>query len=307
MGNIRESMSDQPTMASIPVPSAFEAATFTLRVIEGPDSGRELVVDASQPARVLVGKSPACDLKLADPHVSRRHFSLELLGRRLRLRDLGSTNGTFVDGVGVVDGYLRGGEVVRVGGTALAVAETGAIKAVLLSSEVQFARMLGGSTAMRRLYPLCKRLAAADVPVVIEGETGTGKEQLAEALHEQGPRASQPFVVFDCTAVAPNLIESELFGHERGAFTGSVATRRGVFERANGGSLLIDEIGDLPAELQPKLLRAIERSEITRVGGEQPIKVDVRLLFATRRDLDRQVQLGQFRDDLFHRVAVTRI
>jgi two-component system response regulator HydG len=307
MSNPRDSMSDQPTMANVPVPAKFEAATFTLRVIEGPDTGMELVLEPSQPARLLVGKSPACDLKLSDPHVSRRHFSLELLGRRLRLRDHGSTNGTFIDGIGVVDGFLRGGEVIRVGSTAMAVAESGALQTIPLTSAFQFGRVLGCSTAMRRLYPLCERLAASNVPVVIEGETGTGKEQLAEALHEASPRASQPFVVFDCTAVAPSLIESELFGHERGAFTGSVASRRGVFERANGGTLLIDEIGDLPTELQPKLLRAIERGEVTRVGGEQAIRVDVRLLFATRRDLDRQVQLGQFRDDLFHRVAVTRI
>jgi len=307
MGNIRESMSDQPTMANIVSPTSFSAATFLLKVIEGPDTGKELAVDGTKPVRLLVGKSPACDLMLADPQVSRRHLSLELVGRRLRMRDLGSTNGTFVDGVAVLDGYLRGGEVVRVGGSALSVVESGQLTEVPLPMDSQFGRVLGASTAMRRLYPLCARLAASDVPVVIEGETGTGKEQLAEALHEQGPRAAQPFVVFDCTAVAPNLIESELFGHERGAFTGSVASRRGVFERADGGTLLIDEIGDLPAELQPKLLRAIERAEITRVGGERAIKVNVRLLFATRRDLDRQVQLGQFRDDLFHRVAVTRI
>jgi DNA-binding NtrC family response regulator len=160
---------------------------------------------------------------------------------------------------------------------------------------------------MRRLYPLCQRLSTSDVPVVIEGETGTGKEQLAEALHEESQRNSGPFAVFDCTAVAPSLIESELFGHEKGAFTGSVGTRKGVFERAHGGTLLIDEIGDLPLELQPKLLRAIERSAVTRVGGDRPISVDVRLLAATRRNLDREVQLGRFRDDLFHRIAVTRV
>src|SRR5262249_21894057 len=137
--------------------------------------------------------------------------------------------------------------------------------------------------------------------------TGTGKEVLAEALHEEGPRGSEPFVVFDCTAVPPNLIESELFGHERGAFTGALSARKGVFEQADGGTLLIDEIGDLDLALQPKLLRALERSEVRRVGGNQSIRVDVRLLCATRRDLDREVQAGRFRDDLFHRLAVTRI
>jgi DNA-binding NtrC family response regulator len=160
---------------------------------------------------------------------------------------------------------------------------------------------------MRQIYPLCERLAAASVPVIIEGETGTGKEVLAEALHEQGPRASGPFVVFDCTAVAPSLLEAELFGHERGAFTGATSARKGVFEQAHKGTLLIDEIGDLDLALQPKLLRAIERSEVRRVGGAGPIRVDVRILAATRRDLDREVQIGRFRDDLFHRLAVGRI
>ena len=160
---------------------------------------------------------------------------------------------------------------------------------------------------MRRLYGLCERLAASDVPIVIEGETGTGKEVLAEALHEASGRASGPFVVFDCTAVPPNLVESELFGHERGAFTGAVAQRKGVFEQAHGGTLLIDEIGDLDPTLQPKLLRAIERSEVRRVGGDRWVRADVRIIAATRRDLDHAVQEGRFRDDLFFRLAVGRI
>src|SRR4029077_3366536 len=129
---------------------------------------------------------------------------------------------------------------------------------------------------------------------VIEGETGTGKEVLAEALHEAGPRAARACVVFDCTAVSSPLIESELFGHERGAFTGAVNQRKGVFEQAHGGTLLIDEIGDLDLSLQPKLLRAIERGEIRRVGGDGWLRVDVRVLAATRRDLDREVQAGRF-------------
>jgi DNA-binding NtrC family response regulator len=143
--------------------------------------------------------------------------------------------------------------------------------------------------------------------VVVEGETGTGKERLAEALHEEGPRANGPFVVFDCTAAPPNLLESALFGHEKGAFTGAVQARKGVFEQADKGTLLIDEIGDLDLPLQSKLLRAIERSEIQRVGGTGFVRVDVRVIAATRRDLDREVQAGRFRDDLFFRLAVARI
>jgi DNA-binding NtrC family response regulator len=145
------------------------------------------------------------------------------------------------------------------------------------------------------------------VPVIIEGETGTGKEVLAESLHEMGPRAAGPFVVFDCTAVPPNLVESALFGHERGSFTGATEGRRGVFEDAHGGTLLLDEIGDLELSLQAKLLRAIERREVQRIGYNRWIKVDVRVLSATRRDLDREIQAGRFRDDLFFRLAVARV
>jgi two-component system, NtrC family, response regulator HydG len=170
-----------------------------------------------------------------------------------------------------------------------------------------FGRIVGASPAMRRLYPLCQRLSVAEVPLVIEGETGSGKEVLAESIHECGPRSQRPFVVFDCTAVAPSLVESALFGHARGAFTGAVAARRGALEAAEGGTLLIDEIGDLDLSLQAKLLRAIERREIQRVGTEGWSRVDVRVLAATRRNLEAEVRAGRFRDDLFFRLVVARI
>jgi transcriptional regulator with GAF, ATPase, and Fis domain len=278
-----------------------------LVVVEGPDRGQTFPIDGSAPSRMLIGQSPACDIRLADREVSRRHAALELAGRHLRITDLGSTNGTFVDGVRIVEVYLRDGEIIRVGSTAFRVDQSGARQGARISQATSFGSVVGSSVEMRRLYPLCERLAASSVPVVIEGETGTGKEALAESLHDQGPRASGPFVVFDCTAVPASLIESELFGHERGAFTGAVSTRVGFFEQAQGGTIFIDEIGDLDLSLQPKLLRALERSEIRRVGGDRSVRVDVRVLAATRRDLDREVQAGRFRDDLFHRLAVTRI
>ena len=176
-----------------------------------------------------------------------------------------------------------------------------------LSLSRGFGRVVGGSPDMRKLYPLCERIARSDVSVVIEGESGTGKEVLAEALHEASARAGAPFIVFDCTTVAANLVESELFGHERGAFTGAVSSRRGVFEQAQGGTLFLDEIGELELPLQAKLLRALERREVRRVGGDTWIKIDARILAATRRDLDREVQEGRFRDDLFFRLNVARI
>jgi len=160
---------------------------------------------------------------------------------------------------------------------------------------------------MRALFRLCERLAHSDVPVIIEGETGTGKEIIAQSIHEAGRRSSGPFVIFDCTTVPPSLVESALFGHEKGAFTGAVAPRTGVFEQADGGTLLLDEIGDLDLALQAKLLRAIERSEVQRVGGVGWTRVNVRILCATRRDLQREIHEGRFRDDLYFRLAVARV
>jgi DNA-binding NtrC family response regulator len=283
------------------------SASFRLLVTEGADRGVQVEVTPDLPARLLLGKGPACDVQLKDPEASRRHAALDVVGQRLSLTDLDSTNGTFVNGLCVSKAFLAGGEQITIGSTVLRVELVTEAASAAIPFRDHFGRVSGASLPMRRLYALCDRLALTEVPVVIEGETGTGKEQLAEALHEVGPRAQGPFVVFDCTAVTPNLIESELFGHERGAFTGSVGVHRGVFERASGGTLLVDEIGDLPGALQAKLLRAIQRSQVTRVGGEKALDVDVRLLFATRRDLDKEVQDGRFRDDLFHRIAVARI
>jgi transcriptional regulator with GAF, ATPase, and Fis domain len=308
MGGARESAGEGTATIPRPKidPSLTAAATYRLLVVDGPDRGKSLGLDGTQPSSILIGQSPVCAMQLSDPMVSRRHLALDHRGRRLHLLDLASTNGTAVNGVAVADVFLAGGETIRIGETAIKVELEAAATAVPLTSAVRFGRVVGASATMRRLYPLCQRLAMSSIPVVVEGQTGTGKELLAESIHEQSPRAAGPFVVFDCTAVPPSLVESDLFGHERGAFTGAVGARRGVFEQADGGTLLIDEIGDLDPTLQPKLLRAIERSEIRRVGGERPIRVDVRVLCATRRDLDREVQAGRFRDDLFHRLAVGR-
>jgi DNA-binding NtrC family response regulator len=279
---------------------------FVISVTEGPDRGSRYTLDRDHASRMLIGQSPACDLRLTDREVSRRHASLEFSGDGLRIVDSASTNGTFVDRVKIREAELLGGEIVRIGSTVLSIEPAVSALSPPLSAE-GFGKILGASPEMQRLYPLCERLTASNVPVIIEGETGTGKEVLAESIHEMGPRAAQPFLVYDCTTAPPSLVESDLFGHERGAFTGAVGSRNGVFQEADGGTLLIDEIGDLDLALQAKLLRAIERSEVRRVGSNKWIKVDVRILAATRRDLDREVQAGRFRDDLFHRLAVARI
>jgi transcriptional regulator with GAF, ATPase, and Fis domain len=288
--------------------SATPIERLRVAVVEGPDAGQVFDLDASAPSRLLVGTGPACFIKLTDPTVSRRHAAFEPTAKgAYRLNDLGSTNGTVVDGVRIGEAFVRGGEHIRFGSTTVRLETTHArADGPSLPNTMRFGRTFGASIAMRRLYPLCERLATARVPVVIEGETGTGKEVLAESLHEVGGSRG-PFVVFDCTTVSPHLVEAELFGHVRGAFTGADRHRAGVFEEADGGTLLIDEIGDLEVSLQAKLLRVIDRGELRRVGAQQTTRVDVRVLAATRRDLDKEVAAGRFRDDLFHRLAVARI
>ena len=291
-------------------PEAAPTVGFDLEVVSGPDQGKRLGIGGIGSARVLVGTSPVCDLVLTDERVSRRHLGLSIEGTTLRVDDLQSTNGTFANEIRVAGAFLRGGETITIGKTLLLVTLVAAAEGAQnekLTRAVSFGRVLGTSPKMQRVYAFARKIAASDISCTIEGETGTGKEQLAEAIHDESKRAKGPFIVFDCTALPGTLMESALFGHEKGSFTGASATRRGVFEQADGGTLFIDEIGDLDISLQPKLLRAIQRGETQRVGGNGWIKSNVRILAATRRDLDHEVQEGRFRDDLFFRLAVARI
>lgn len=279
---------------------------FVVDIVEGIDAGKRIELDGSEAGRVLIGTSAACALRLSDPAVSRRHLALEWIDGALVATDEQSRNGTLVDHVSILGAKLAGGEVIRIGGSSLRVSRSGAEVAEIVT-DVRFGKMVGASLEIRRLYGFLRKIAATDLSVLIEGETGTGKEVLAESIHEEGPRSAGPFVVFDCTTVAPNLLESELFGHERGAFTGADTTRKGPFEEADGGTLFIDEIGELDLNLQQKLLRVVERGEFKRVGSDKWRKANVRILAATRRDLDKAVQAGRFRDDLFHRLALCRV
>jgi len=269
---------------------------YTLVVIEGPDRGKRFALDPAQPTPILVGQGPACGIRLSDREVSRRHVKIDASGRKVRVTDLGSTNGTFIDGVPIVEAYLAPDAVVRIGATALQVTSgPAAPSASSSSSATSFGRTFGASPEMRRLYPLCERLAASGAPVIVEGEAGTGKEVLAESLHEMGARAGAPFVVFDCAATPAGRAEEELFG----------GASKGVFEQAHQGTLLLDEIGELDVGVQSKLFRALERAEVTRAGARVP--VDVRVIVATRRDLDHETESGRFREDLLQHLAVARV
>jgi DNA-binding NtrC family response regulator len=260
-------------------------------VVDGPSSGKSFLVDASLESRPLVGTSPACSIRLVDQHVSRRHLALELVGDRLRVQELGSTNGTTVNGVAIVEVLLAGGELLRLGETTLRVEHAGMTEPAV-SEATSFGRMIGVSVEMRKVFALCERLARSQVPVVIEGETGVGKELLAESIHPGGP-----FVVFDGSLIPEGMVERALFGE----------STPGLFEQAHGGTLLIDEPAELDVEVQRKLLRAVERGEIQPVGSDRARTVNVRVIATSRADLDKAVDEGRLREDFYFRLAVARV
>jgi transcriptional regulator with PAS, ATPase and Fis domain len=287
--------------------SQDSVSDFALTLMVGDSPIQSWPILGSAASRTYVGSSEACAIRLNDSRVSRRHAALSGTPLGLKVEDLESTKGTWVNGIRVLGAVLRGGEQITLGDTTLRVDPVSGPKPAFAPAIVRFGRVLGASLAMRRIHPICERVAQSDVSVLIEGETGCGKEVLAEALHAKSARAAGPFIIFDCTTIAPNLLETTLFGHEKGAFTGAVGARPGVFELASGGTLFIDEIGDLDVALQAKLLRALQSSQVQRVGSTQWIPTNVRIISATRRDLEKQIQLGQFRDDLYFRLVVARI
>ncbi len=256
---------------------------------------------------VVFGTHASADIVIADPHVSRLHARVDVEDQDYVLRDLGSTNGTRVHGVRIREACLDDGAVFQLGSTQIRFRVVGQPFEIALAKEETFEGLIGRSIAMRELFAICERCAPSDAAVIIQGETGTGKELVARAIHVRSRRRDKPLVVLDCAAIPPQLIESELFGHERGAFTGATSTRIGVFERADGGTVFLDELGELAPELQPKLLRCLETGEFTRVGGDRPIRVDVRAIAATNRDLQRMIAENRFRADLYYRLAVIRI
>ncbi|MEJ7601705.1 MAG: sigma 54-interacting transcriptional regulator [Kofleriaceae bacterium] len=285
-------------------PIAIQIRGFALVIQSGPRAGTTIRGDKRS---LLIGTHASADVVLEDPLVSRLHARLDVEADDCVLRDLGSTNGTRINGVRIRAVCLDDGAEIDVGGTKLVFKLVDEPFEIQLAQEDKFEGLLGNSVAMRELFALCARVAPTDAPVIIQGETGTGKDLVARAIHRRSLRQDKPFVVLDCAAIPPNLIESELFGHEKGSFTGATATRTGVFERAEGGTVFLDELGELAIELQPKLLRCLETGVITRVGGEKPIEVDFRAIAATNRDLPRMITENRFRADLFYRLAVIRL
>jgi transcriptional regulator with GAF, ATPase, and Fis domain len=257
--------------------------------------------------KLRIGKAADNDLVLADDTVSRHHCELTRGAEGVHVRDLGSTNGTKVQGARVSDAVVQPGVVLKVGEIEIALRPAVRSVEVMPSEKTSFGAAIGHSLAMRGIFGILERIAPTDATVLLEGETGTGKDVLARAIWSESARAQGPFVVVDCGAVSYSLLESELFGHERGAFTGAVAARQGAFEMADGGTVFLDEIGELPLDVQPKLLRVLETKEFRRVGGNKTMKTNVRVLAATKRNLQREVQGGKFREDLYFRLAVVPI
>jgi DNA-binding NtrC family response regulator len=251
-----------------------------------------------------IGTHSSNDVVLRDPAVSRFHCKLTYESSRWRLQDSGSLNGTLLDDVRVRDADLGDQGVIALGDSVLHLRASEGIEVPLPNVE-SFGSLLGASVPMRKLFAFLEKVAGSEINVLIEGESGTGKELVAAEIVQHGPRAESPFVIVDCGAISPNLVESELFGHVQGAFTGAERERIGAFETANTGTVFLDEIGELPLELQPKFVRALESREIRRLGETKARKVDVRVIAATNRDLEREVNKGRFREDLYFRLAVT--
>ncbi|MDP6931992.1 MAG: sigma 54-interacting transcriptional regulator [Myxococcota bacterium] len=270
----------------------------------GADSGQSWQIDRDF---ILIGSLPDGDVVLTDPTVSRQHAEIARTKGGVVLRDLGSTNGTYVGSVKVKEVFLGVDMRFKVGRTELIFAADDEVIDVEPSTADRFEDLVGASVNMRQVFSILERIAPTDLTVLITGETGTGKELASRAVHNRSNRKKGPFVVFDCGAAPENLVESELFGHNRGAFTGAVSARPGVFELASGGTIFLDEIGELPLELQPKLLRVLEQREVRRIGGSRTNSVDVRIVAATNRNLREEVEAGRFREDLYYRLNVVRV
>jgi DNA-binding NtrC family response regulator len=276
-----------------------------ITVEAGPDAGAQHAPEDA--ASIAIGTSADNAIVLTDPVVSRYHLELRRTASGVEIVDLGSRNGTWIGGLRIERAIIPAGTRLKVGDTTIVVDDAGSSVAPPLTEAPRPPDLVGESEGIREVARLVHKLARVDSSVLIQGETGTGKEVVARALHEASPRRTGELVVVDCGSMPATLISSILFGHEKGSFTGADQRRAGAFERAQGGTVLLDEIGELPLEVQPALLGVLERRAFTRVGGAQSISVDVRILAATHRDLRAEVNAGRFRADLYYRLAVAKI
>ena len=302
--HVPDTMTKTLYLRSADAENSLSVRNFKLLIVNGQHQGRELKVNKE---RFTIGSGPANDLIIEDATVSRAHCEIQSTSAGYAIRDLGSTNGTNIQGVRVSEAFLMPGTEFQIGNTRIVFCPLQESTEYALSSRNDFGDIIGGSVPMRRLYHIAETYARTDATILIEGETGTGKELLAEMIHRHSPRRDKPFVVIDCASLAENLIASELFGHSKGAFTGANMDRIGAFEHADGGTIFLDEIGDLGLDMQPHLLRVLEKREIRKVGTNTVRKVDVRIISATNRRLENEVNANRFREDLFFRLSVVHL
>ena len=276
-----------------------------LVVVDGSAEGEEYTIDQNS---TYVGRSAVNDITFKeDPSISSTHFEIKAEEDGFILRDAGSTNGTKLGGCRIKEVWLAPNVTFRAGNTTFKIEPLDEVVEIPLSEDEHFQGVIGRSTAMREVFATMKKVAPSELTCMIEGETGTGKERIARAIHDASRRKDEPYEVLDCSAIPKDLMESYVFGHEKGAFTGAHEQRAGAFEQAEGGTLFLDEIGELDINLQPKLLRVLENREYKRVGGTKTHKADVRVLAATNRDLREQVHQNTFREDLYFRLSVIEI
>jgi MoxR-like ATPase len=300
---------DEGPMLALQEDATVDVAAFDPLAIPSPCKPEALVVRTlafgsralAPDDELLLGSEPACSFRLADPTVSRNHCVIRHLGDRLRVTDVGSRNGTWFGGMRIAQAELPLPAVLVLGRVQV---DVGALADEAPRLAPPLPALVGDSFAMRRLSAEARACARTSLPVLLRGQTGTGKELVARAIHDLGARARSPLVAINAATITRELAESELFGHVRGAFTGAATDRRGAFREAHGGTLLVDEIGSLPIEVQPKLLRVLEDGVVRPVGGEARSPVDVRLIAATCEPLERMVERGVFREDLYERIAV---
>ena len=300
--NEPESRGGTEVTANIPVRGVDAIPRLT--AISGPAAGRALAMSS---ALATVGRHPTNDLALEDPRVSGVHLELRRVGSRVHVRDAGTTNGTWIGPHRVTEIELAAGGELTIGGTVLRLDIDAGATPAATSTQDFFGELVGVSTVMHELFVTLERIAGKNLSVLLQGETGTGKEEAARAIHARSRRADKPFVVIDATSLPETLAESLLFGHEKGAFTGADRRAVGLFETAHGGTVFLDEIGELPGPIQAKFLRVLEQREVTRVGGNESVPVDIRVISATHRDLRHEIEAGRFREDLFFRLAQVRV
>jgi DNA-binding NtrC family response regulator len=281
-----------------------QAGRGRLLIVKGPDRGEAIAI---ADLAMTVGSGAGNDVLLSDPTISRRHLVIEPRADGVILRDLGSTNGSFVQGARFQELTLGFGTEVTIGQTVLKYVPQEEAVDLQPTDEESYGSLVGRDAKMRKIFRLLADVAASDAAVLIEGETGTGKELVAEEIHRHSARRGAPFVVFDCGAIPKELLESALFGHVRGAFAGAVSDRPGAFEEADGGTLFLDEIGELAPEVQPALLRALDKRAVRPVGGTSYNQISVRVVAATNRNLRAEIAAKHFREDLYYRLAVVRM